>query len=116
MPSLRELAKQKLAEREVKKKIEDSKKAQEIKPKKVIIPGIEKIPEVLKKAKKTKTQKFKICPKCDKRQKIIGEKDMNRHEMIQWFQTFLIENETNLPSDWLRGQKLTFESVNEMRK
>ena len=41
---------------------------------------------------------------------------MNRHELIQWFQSFLLNNEENLPLDWLRGQKLTFESVNEMKK
>lgn len=40
---------------------------------------------------------------CYKRNKIFGEKTMNRHELIQWFQFFLLNNEENLPLDWLRG-------------
>ena len=63
-----------------------------------------------------KPKKAKICPTCYKKNKIFGEKTMNRNELIQWFRDFVSENEENLPLDWLRGQKLTFESVNEMRK
>lgn len=88
------------------KKIEDSKKT----------PDTKITPEITKIYKKSKTQKFKICPTCNKRHKITGEKTMNRHELIFWFQDFLSENEENLPLDWLRGEKLGFESVNEMRK
>ena len=65
---------------------------------------------------KMKPKKTKICPTCNKRHKIFGEKTMNRHDLIQWFQDFVSENEKNLPLDWLRGQKLSFETVNEMRK
>ena len=93
------------------KKIEESKKIPDSQDEK-IIPG-EKISvsELKMKPKKTK-----ICPTCNKINKIFGEKDMNRHELIHWFQDFLKENEENLPLDWLRGEKLSFESVNEMRK
>ena len=106
MPSLAELRKQKLKEQE------ESKKVSEVK----ITPGIEKIPEVQKKDKKTKPEKFKICPTCNKRKSIKGEKEMNKDELIQWFQNFVSENETTLPLDWLRGVKLSFECVNEIRK
>jgi len=41
---------------------------------------------------------------------------MNKQEIISWFRDFLSENEKTLPLDWLRGEKLSFESVNEMRK
>ncbi len=41
---------------------------------------------------------------------------MDKNTIIQWFQAFLIENKDHLPLDWLRGQKLSLESVNEMRK
>jgi len=105
------------------KKIEDSKKEPEVK----ITPEIEKIPDsqdekIIPREKvsvskpKLKPKKTKICPTCNKIEKITGEKEMNRNEMVQWFRRFLIENKENLPLDWLRGQKLSFESVNEMRK
>lgn len=81
-----------------------------------ITPETKKIPEIQKKDKKSKPQRFTICPTCNKRKKITGEKTMNRNEIIQWFQNFLSENKENLPLDWLRGKKLDFESVNEMRK
>ena len=100
------------------KKIEESKKT----PDKEKIPDSqdEKIVPGEKKVSVSKPdlkpKKTKICPTCNKRNKIFGEKTMNRHVLIQWFQKFLAENKENLPLDWLRGQKLTFESVNEMRK
>lgn len=57
-----------------------------------------------------------ICPTCNKRHKITQDKDMDRNEIIDWFTKYIIENKQNFTLDWLRGQKLTFESVNEMRK
>jgi len=57
-----------------------------------------------------------ICPKCNRRIKIAQDKSMNKDEIIQWFTTFINRNEDNFTLDWLRGQKLTFESIYEMRK
>jgi len=57
-----------------------------------------------------------ICPTCNKRHKITQDKDMDRNEIVDWFTNFVNENKDNFTLDWLRGQKLTFESVNEMRK
>lgn len=57
-----------------------------------------------------------ICPTCNKRHKITQDKDMDRNEIVDWFTKYIIENKHNFTLDWLRGQKLTFESVNEMRK
>ncbi len=57
-----------------------------------------------------------ICPKCNKRIKITQDKSMNKDEIIQWFTTFINRNKDNFTLDWLRGQKLTFESIYEMRK
>ena len=56
------------------------------------------------------------CPTCNKRHKITQDKSMNKDNIIDWFKNYLIENKQNFTLDWLRGQKLTFESVNEMRK
>lgn len=33
-----------------------------------------------------------------------------------WLTDYIIENKDNFVLDWLRGQKLTFETVNEIRK
>ena len=41
---------------------------------------------------------------------------MNKDEIIQWFTTFINSNKENFTLEWLRGQKLTFESICEMRK
>ena len=57
-----------------------------------------------------------ICPTCNKRHKITQDKGMDRNEIVDWFTKYIIENKQNFTLDWLRGQKLTFESVNEMRK
>lgn len=57
-----------------------------------------------------------ICPTCNKRYKITQDKSMNKDTIIDWFTKHLTENKQNFTLDWLRGQKLTFESVNEMRK
>ncbi len=105
MPSLAEL-REKLKESQ-----EESKKTSESQEKKII--SGEKIPIT---KPKTRPKKIQTCPECNKKNKLSGDKDMNRQELIQWFQDFVSENEKNLPLDWLRGQKLSFESVNEMRK
>lgn len=57
-----------------------------------------------------------ICPKCNKRIKLTQDKSMNKDEIVQWFTTFINRNKDNFTLDWLRGQKLTFESIYEMRK
>ena len=57
-----------------------------------------------------------ICTACNKRHKITQDKSMNKDTIIDWFKSYLIKNKQNFTLDWLRGQKLTFESVNEMRK
>ena len=54
--------------------------------------------------------------KSKKPKKILGDKDLNRKQMIPYLQDYLKENQANFTLDWLRGMKLTFESVNEMRK
>ena len=41
---------------------------------------------------------------------------MNKDEIIEWFTTFIDRNKDNFTLDWLRGQKLTFEIIYEMRK
>ena len=111
MPSLAELMKQNLKLQEESKKTPDKEIIPDSQDEK-IVPG-EKV-SVSK--PKMKPKKTKSCPTCNKINKIFGEKTMNRYDLIQWFQKFLGENEENLPVDWLRGQKLSFESVNEMRK
>jgi len=57
-----------------------------------------------------------ISPKCNKRSKIAQDKSMNKDEIIQWFTTFINRYKDNFTLDWLRGKKLTFESICEMRK
>jgi len=41
---------------------------------------------------------------------------MNKNEIIQWITTFINKNKDKFALDWLRVQKLTFESIYEMRK
>ncbi len=41
---------------------------------------------------------------------------MNKDTIIDWFKKYIAENEQRFTLDWLRGQKLTFESIYEMRK
>jgi len=57
-----------------------------------------------------------ICPTCNKKYKITQDKSMNKDSIVDWFTKYLTENKQNFTLDWLRGQKLTFESVKEMRK
>lgn len=70
------------------------------------------------KPKKVIRKKYfpEICPECNKKHTIFQDKDMNKSEIINWFSKYLVKNKGNFTLDWLRGQKLTFESVNEMRK
>ena len=51
-----------------------------------------------------------------KRLKILGDKDMDKREIINWFKDFISKNQKQFTLDWLRGQKLSFEAVNEVRK
>lgn len=51
-----------------------------------------------------------------KKRKITGDKGFNKEEICDYIAHYIIENKDNFTLDWLRGQKLTFESVNEMRK
>ena len=51
-----------------------------------------------------------------KREKILGDKDMDKKEIINWFKDFISKNQKQFTLDWLRGQKLSFEAVNEVRK
>jgi len=48
--------------------------------------------------------------------KLIGDKELNKTEMCDYIAKYIVENKQNFTLDWLRGQKLTFESVNEIRK
>ena len=64
----------------------------------------------------TKDNTIDICPMCNKRTKITQDKSMNKDEIIQWFSIFINRKKDNFTLDWLRGQKLTFESIYEMRK
>lgn len=89
---LLERAKQKLAEQKAEKKTEVK-----------ITPEIKKIPKQLPEKPK-------------KRSKITGDKDLNKDEMCNWIANYINENKDVFTLDWLRGQKLTFESVIEMRK
>ena len=52
----------------------------------------------------------------NKRIRINQDKSMSKDEIIQWFTTFIKKNKEKFTLDWLRGQKLTFESIYEMRK
>ena len=64
----------------------------------------------------TEDNTIEICPTCNKRYQITQDKFKNKDTVIDWFIKYLTENEQNFTLDWLKGQKLTFESVNEMRK
>ena len=64
----------------------------------------------------TEDNTIDICPTCNKRYKITQDKSMNRDTIIDWFTKYLTENKQNFTLDWMRRHKLTFESVNEMRK
>ena len=77
-----------------------------------------KLREVKKEVKESKkaSKNDGICPECKRRLKITGEKEMNKDQMIEWFKNYISENKENYTADWLRGIKLTFESVCEIRK
>ena len=90
------------------------KKVQEVEkkfiPETKIIPGEDEQKVVLSQLEK-KVSKSKKTSK-----KIVGDKILNKNQMIHWFKEYIEENQNSFTLDWLRGQKLTFESVNEMRK
>lgn len=48
--------------------------------------------------------------------KILGDKDLNKNEIVDYITDYVKKNKDTFTLDWLRGQKLTFESVFEMRK
>ena len=48
--------------------------------------------------------------------RIPGDKDLNKEEICNYLANLILTNKDNFTLDWLRGQKLTFDSVNEMRK
>ena len=50
------------------------------------------------------------------RKKIFQDKDMNKEEIINWISRFIKENEKQYTLDFLRGQKLIYETINEVRK
>ncbi len=85
--------------------LEKAKKSME--SKKETVQEVKKKPEPIKiigkKLKKTK-------------RKITGDKLLNKSQMIEWFTKLLQEKGDIFTLDYLRGQKLNFESVYEMRK
>ncbi len=96
-----------------KQKLEESKKVRLIesdKHDKKVIPG-EDDQKVEPSQLSKKVSKPKKTPK-----KILGDKILNKDQMIQWLKEYIEKNQNNFTLDWLRGQRLTFESVNEMRK
>ncbi len=46
---------------------------------------------------------------------IIGDKDLNKNQIADYLADYILENKDNFTLDWLRGQKLTFESVKERK-
>jgi uncharacterized protein with PIN domain len=77
------------------------------------LPEKQTLPVPKKEIKKPKklTKKENRCPTCKKKLKITGEKQMSKNQLIEWFKKYISENKNNFPLDWLRGQKLTFESI-----
>lgn len=59
--------------------------------------------------------KLEIKPKV-KRERIVGDKNMNKEEIINWISEFIKKNEKQYTLDFLRGQKLIYKTINEMRK
>ena len=57
-----------------------------------------------------------IPEKTKKTKRITGDKLLNKSQMIEWFTKLLQEKGDTFTLDYLRGQKLNFESVYEMRK
>ena len=67
--------------------------------------------------------KIKISPKIAKKpiikqefKQILGDKELNKIQICDYIAKYLVENKQNYTLDWLRGMKLTFEAVNEIRK
>jgi hypothetical protein len=70
-----------------------------------------------KKSKKIKKESKKdYCDLCGKKHKITQDKKMKKKETIDWFINFMKKNGDNFTLDYLRGKKMEFEAVNEMRK
>lgn len=67
------------------------------------------------KPKPTPTRKV-VSKSIVKTKKISGDKDMDKGEIINWISRFIKENEKQYTLDFLRGQKLIYETINEMRK
>ncbi len=60
----------------------------------------------------TKTEK----KPAKKPKRIVGDKEFKKKQMSNYLAKYILENQDNFTLDWLRGQKLTYECVNEMRK
>ena len=90
-----------------KKSMEEPKKEQEKKetikaeilPKKAIIPI-----------------KENSCPTCNRKYNVAGEIELNKAETTDWIVNCLKEKNDAFTLDFLRGQKLVYESIAEMRK
>ena len=67
------------------------------------------------KTKTTPTKKVVSKPIVKPKQ-IFGDKDMDKGEIINWISKFIRKNEKQYTLDFLRGQKLIYETINEMRK
>ncbi|MHA1195774.1 MAG: hypothetical protein ACTSRH_04465 [Promethearchaeota archaeon] len=66
------------------------------------------------KKERIKTKEQKIIKR--KRAAVRGDKSLNKDEICNYLAQYILENKDIFTLDWLRGQKLTFESVCEMRK
>ncbi len=98
------------------KKIEESKNIGNNIKKEEFISKSNFVGQINTKTNPTISKTINICPKCNKRIKINQDKSMNKDEIIQWFSTFINRNKDIFTLNWLRGQKLTFESIYEIRK
>ncbi len=78
---------------------------------------VEKKPaEIAKTTKPVLKSNFKTKKKPIKPKKvIIGDKDLNKDQISDYLANYILENKDNFTLDWLRGQKLTFESVKERK-
>ncbi len=97
------------------KKIEDSKQYK--KPKKEAAPETKRIITVRNKNMKRKIAVYKeVCHNCDKRLFISQDKEMTKNGIVLWLKKFIEHNKNKITLDFLRSQKLIFESIVEMRK
>ena len=81
---------------------------------------LEKALKKIEESKKTQEEKKEIKirdQKPRKKEKIItGDKDLNKDEICNYLTNLILTNKKIFPLDWLRGQKLSFDSLYEMRK